>query len=251
MLHLLRAIIILCVIVAPPACAEESQPLPDIAGQELSEKVNSALQQATEKKNTIILPDKSQLQTGEEAAKKVNDTYRSPAFQEKIAKEMERLETFIPGEKRPKEQEEKKKKEIAETEQLYLFLSASIPDETIRNYMADLDIAKDVIVVMYGVVGGLKDKNQMGEWYKLVSRKDPLCEDKPEKRCERYEVKIKIKPGLFRQYAITAVPALVYAEGDKEPIQIAGDMSLSAMLERVNKEVKSPGLENLISKVKR
>jgi type-F conjugative transfer system pilin assembly protein TrbC len=248
MLHLLREEIIILILLASILASTSLGAEEPCCGQDV-DSVNSVTERAKKQAETMIIPANLHEEEGKKAAERVDAIYRSQEFQEKIAREAEKLEGIVPGIKKVKKEQEEKR--IAESEKIYFFLSSSIPDETLRSYMADLDTAREVVAVMYGLVDGIQDMENMGVWYGRLTRKNPVCVDTLENQCERYEVKIEVKPNLFRKYNITMVPAMVYVDRDKDPLQIAGDISIEEMLVQINREAKSPGLEGLIKKVRK
>ena len=137
-------------------------------------------------------------------------------------------------------------------EKIFLFISSSVPDETVHAYLSALDRAGEphLSLVMRGLVGGMarararKDQSYFGR----ILKKQLDC-PRTQTPCERYKVAIRLKPSLFTRYGITKVPAVIY-EHEKNSFLIQGDPGLDYLLEKINREVKSKGLASLIKKIR-
>ena len=98
---------------------------------------------------------------------------------------------------------------LQDEERIYVFVSSSMPDETIRTYVRALHfIGRNTFIVLRGAVGGLYRLKPTAEWSVNMLKKDTLCEG----QCDLYRTKIIIDPFLFRKYQITRVPAVVYVK---------------------------------------
>ena len=135
------------------------------------------------------------------------------------------------------------------TEEIYLFFSSSVPVENIQSYITAIARAgtSSVIPVMHGFVNGMANMKASTEYFSRILKMDPACQDEmnPQKICQRYQVRIKVNPLLFTKYGITRVPAVVFVRGN-EAFKIQGDSGLDYLLERINREAKSPTLASLI-----
>jgi conjugal transfer pilus assembly protein TrbC len=215
-----------------------------------SEATKKAMEQARKLAETMTIPENIHNEAGIQAAEKTNADFRSPEFQQKIADEINRqADLFIPESRKNKRKEQEAKGTLAETEKVYLFLSSSIPEASFQGYMAYLEGVPEIVPVMKGMVSGLgkENKKERVKWWSKVLKKDPTCEKTPEKPCDLIKPTVSIKPALFNQYSITEVPALIYDRGD-EIFQIQGDVGIVTLLEKVNREAKSPGLSSVLSK---
>lgn len=101
---------------------------------------------------------------------------------------------------------------LAHDERIYLFISSSIPETTLKNYLRDLDRLRDpnIIVVMRGFIGGAKYMLPTTQWIEGLLNKQTTCS---QQNCPRYQAEIIIDPMLFTQYGIDSVPAMVYTAG--------------------------------------
>lgn len=156
---------------------------------------------------------------------------------------------------------------LKEDERIYIFISSSVPKETLRNYARDIDSLGQprMSIVMRGFVGGMTKVRPTLEFLRGVLFKDENCDSD---KCEAYRAPVLIDPSLFRRYGIEAVPAIVYArgvkgvdstvsEGVKEVAEtgdyyiLYGDAVLDGALELINSEARSRSLDCLAWKIKR
>jgi len=156
---------------------------------------------------------------------------------------------------------------LKEDERIYIFISSSVPKETLRNYVRDLDALGQprMSIVMRGFVGGMTKVRPTLEFLRGVLFKDENCDSD---KCEAYRAPVLIDPSLFRRYGIEAVPAIVYARGVKgvdstvsegvkevaetgEHYILYGDAVLDGALEVLNSVPRVRSLDCLVWKLKR
>lgn len=153
---------------------------------------------------------------------------------------------------------------LKEDERIYIFISSSLPKETLRNYARDLDALGEtkISMVMRGFVGGMTKVRPTLEFLKGVIFKDENCDSE---KCDAYHAQVHIDPLLFRRYGIEAVPAIVYArevsgiaavsevkEGEAgEYYVVYGDAALDGALDLIDREVRASSLECLLWKLRR
>lgn len=97
-----------------------------------------------------------------------------------------------------------------EEKYLYLFLSSSIPEATLRNYILALDDNPHVAMILRGPIDS-KDAKTIMPTLKWISKQTCGSEDfleVNEKDCRN--VVIDINPALFQKFDVSQVPALVY-----------------------------------------
>lgn len=206
------------------------------------------------------------------------DQFNSPEHQAKITKEQERLSKEVFGDivkeyypdSQKKDVAKNKEKHLAETERIYVFFSKSVPEQTLKNYIAMIAKTNDpnIVMVMRGFIGGMKKVMPTANYIRSLLQKDPSC-DSVNIKCEVYPVNVQIDPLLFQRYHVEKVPMIVFANGvtaktaekDKSEgnpgktdvaisFEISGDAPLDYMLERINVEAKRPTLEGVISKMR-
>ena len=236
MLHVLRLTIVL-LISAIPAAADE-----------LEKRVQRTMEQARKNAARIVIPINKHQDEAMKAALESAGVFSSPEYQEKLRYEQKQLkEEVFTESNQGYEADELLPGKLAQDEKLYLFLSSSIPEDTIHNYLEAVEKANDpnIILLMKGYVPGERTRYLI-----RITKKDPNCVDRLQREkplvCERFESSIKIKPSLFDRFEINRVPALCY-EKDKETWKITGDAALVFLLERINREAKSPGLKALVT----
>ena len=224
-------------------------------------EVSRIMKKARKDVEKMTLPVNKYNEQGLKAAKETADLFHSPEFQERIQCEQQRLEKEVfvdftkPWKKKTRQRAAEQKEQagsLAAGEKVFLFISSSVPDETVHSYIAALDRAGDphLSMVMRGFVGGVarararKDQSYFGR----ILKKQLDC-PRTQTPCERYQVSIRLKPSLFTRYGITKVPAVIY-QHDKDSFLIQGDAGLDYLLEKINREAKSTGLTKLIKKIR-
>lgn len=144
--------------------------------------------------------------------------------------------------------------------QLVMFVSSSMPIETLRNYARDLSKVGGVMV-MRGTVGGISKMVDTITLTRSVLNANPTCEGA---NCKMWGTEMLIDPMLFRIYGIEKVPALIYqpdmniqsyCDGlenvNKASIVVYGDASVRTLLERMNRispDEKVKSLVNVLEK---
>ena len=254
MLHLLRQLILsICILFS--ICWQGY-------AQDLTESDASLImKKAREDAGKMTLPVNKYNEEGLKAAEETSQLFHSPEFQDRVQCEQQRLEKEVfgqyiaPWKKKTQQaaaEQTSQQGSLAAWEKVLLFISSSVPDETIHAYIADIDKAADpnVSLVMRGLVGGLSlARAKTGHsYFSRILKKELDC-PRTEKPCQRFEVPIRLKPSLFTRYGISHVPAVVY-EHEGNAFLIQGDSGLDFLLERMNREVKSTGMTNLIKKMR-
>ena len=188
--------------------------------------------------------------------------YESKAFQKKYKAEAERLKATI-----FKDQIEGARKAYSEVpdgetygtgtlplnERIYVFISSSMPEQTLKNYVHALDRLRDsnIEMVMRGFVGGIKKIAPTQKFIqKIISKPDGSA----------YSVSIIIDPVLFRKYGVKRVPCIVYdrsvaadIHADANPdnyYALFGDASLEYAIERIQKESQSETLNAVLASLR-
>ncbi len=260
MLYLLRQLIFILIFgllmvhiaqAEPPAGKQYTQPDPAM--------VSAVMKKAKEEAGNMTLPVNKYNKQGLKAAQQSADFFHSPEFQQKLQCEQQRLEKEVFGQyivpwKRKRQKAKENRSIPAGSERIFLFISSSVPDETVHAYIATVTRITEpsVILVMRGVVGGLTSRKGI-QYFSRILKKDLRCRDEKTKdswiRCPRYQVPVAIAADLFGQYGISRVPAVVYRDA-KSSFRIQGDMALGYLLERINREAQSATLEKLIRKIR-
>ena len=129
---------------------------------------------------------------------------------------------------------QKKSGFLSESERIYVFVSESIPVDTVRNFVREASTlnSQNVVFVMRGGIGGLKYISPTINWIYNILVKEKDC-NPLKRRCEVYPVRFVIDPFLFRKYGISEVPAIVYVKevkplfGYSEGLVESGDFYVS------------------------
>ena len=207
----------------------------------------------------------------EEATKRADEAakqFYSEKYQSKLNKEMERIrtETFKMGDKENKamysDANNKPKYSLAGNSYIYIFVSASMPEETIRAYVKDTALLKEhnIFIAFRGMLGNPPKIKETSKYIKKILQKDAGCQGK----CKRYNVRFAVDPVLFENYKVTEVPTFVYdrqvqnrdvgrkkeIKNESEYYKLKGDVSLEYALEIFRRETKAKELELLLDKIK-
>ena len=230
------------------------------------EKITAAAKEQEKKIDAAALENKN-----EEAEKRADEAakqFYSEKYQNKLNKEMERIraETFKAGEKENKEiysdANNKPKYSLAGNSYIYIFVSASMPEETIRAYVKDAASLREhnIFIAFRGMLGNSPKIKETSRYIKKILQKDAECRGK----CRRYKVRFAVDPVLFENYKVTEVPTFVYdrqvqnrdvgrkkeIKNESEYYKLKGDVSLGYALEIFRRETKEKELELLLSKIK-
>jgi type-F conjugative transfer system pilin assembly protein TrbC len=121
-----------------------------------------------------------------------------------------------------------------------LFVSSSMPVETLRTYAGQLERVGGVMAFR-GMPGGMRQVAPMAKLSVAILRIDPGC-DGP--ACAMRDVQLIVDPLIFRQHRVTQVPALAMIPGDptraycerdeaspRAAHLVLGDAALSGLLE--------------------
>jgi len=153
----------------------------------------------------------------------------------------------------------KENKYLFQKEKVYIVISSSMPEETIRNYFRDIqNIRTDIVFVMRGVIGSISRMLPTLKWIrKILTKPDCIGDDK---KCF-YKVNLVINPKVTEYFNIKEVPAVIFLKNydgflnrhidipkkTHEKAYIAyGDANLKYALEAINKYAQDKGLSNLI-----
>lgn len=231
--------------------------------------ISSSLAQADRLAGELNIPQNSARVEMEKAAGKLDNYYRSPEFQGRLKSETERIKAELFGESickfYPDTLAQERKGKLFETERIYVFVSSSMPLQTMRNYAASVARLHDpqITLVMRGFVGGMAKIQPTIDFVGSVLKEDPDC-DPSGSDCRMRPASLIVDPLLFRRYGIEKVPAVVYAQGVKaedpglsegdarnaklaESFTVYGDASLEYILELMGRETGSPSLKGLVS----
>ncbi len=208
-------------------------------GAAVTETVEAARKQA----KTLQVPKNRYRGQGYEAAQQVYEHYQSPAFQQKLQHEQQKI---MQGQVLTKGSTEKQTAPEDIPGSLFLFLSSSVPQETLRAYMQDLSLAKNLPTraVLPGLPMGLDDLRENQKFFRRILQVDPACRTVPDHNCPWLPVPLHIDPTLFTRFDISEAPALVYELGEDHWL-IHGDAGLAALVELLARAAESQVLQQL------
>jgi len=261
MLHLLRVglVVMALLIAAQPAGAgnrTEQENRDGVAqAQEAARDqaaglaVEKVVDKARAAAAAMALPASSQAEAGAVAARQVMERFTAPTVQERLQGEQARIAKAMTANRadNPKDQSS----QLAATEHLYLFLSSSMGDDSLRRLLAGIAGlgGEQIVPVFAGLPHGLDDWPGNSRFFQRVLQKEPTCRDTAANTCERVQVPLRINPVLFRQYGVTEVPTLVYDNGSRT-WSVQGEAELAVLLERIHKAADSPALAGLIASLR-
>ena len=215
------------------------------AGLAVEKVVDKARAAAT----TLELPANRHTEAGAVAARQVMERFTAPAVQKRLqgeqAKVAEALKAIQADD--PKDQSS----QIAATEHLYLFLSSSMAEDSLQSLLAGIAGlgGEQIVPVFAGLPHGIDNWPGNTRFFQQVLQAESTCRDTATITCKRLQVGLRINPALFRQYAVTEVPTLVYDNGSRT-WSVQGEAQLAVLLERIHKAADSPALAGLIASLR-
>lgn len=125
---------------------------------------------------------------------------------------------------------------------LVLAVSSSMPEQMLREYMAQLDGHPEAIVVMRGFVGGASKVVPTGLLIEKIRQLVPGSREKGHRN-----VQVVVDPLVFRSLGIDQVPAVAWLPGVKDlahcdgevlkaAVVVYGAVKVTAALDRINRE---------------
>jgi type-F conjugative transfer system pilin assembly protein TrbC len=200
----------------------QSMSMPDLVG---------TMAKAKEMAKSMVLPKNAFEKEMQAKAAETIAVYRSPEYQAKLARETARIKRdmfheeleALPADKGGlkqvkalAKQESPKRARLQDDERIYVFISSSMPMETIRNYAASAgqyNDPKKVVLVMRGFIGGMQKIGPTTSFVADVLKRSATCNLAAGEQCDMVNTNVLIDPILFRRYGIREVPATVYAKG--------------------------------------
>jgi type-F conjugative transfer system pilin assembly protein TrbC len=229
--------------------------------------VETALEKASRLAGSITLPTNKAEGEMVNMAGKVESYYRSPEFQGRLKSETEKIKGELSGDASvrfyPDSKTPSARAKLGNDERIYIFISSSMPLQTVRNYVASVARLGDpgIVMVMRGFVDGMAKIQPTVRFIGSVLQRDPYC-NPIDGECEMLLSGLAVDPLLFRRYGIDRVPAVVYArgvkaedvglsEGDSKNTAISeshaafGDASLEYLLDQIQRETGARSLKDL------
>lgn len=237
------------------------------------EAVRETFNRVEKMKEQITLPGESDSEVADQARKDAIKV-QSKAFQQKIQAEKQRiLETqfrpYLP--ELPKVPSAKSNQDMCPdrlpaSERIFIFVSASMPMQTLRAYARDLDRLGDqnIVMVLRGFVDGMRYFQPTLDFLGKVLVKETGCRLNSSKPCESYQANIQIDPLVFHKLDISQVPAVAYVQSiqmvdagqsmgrsgnlvaEPDAVVVYGDAALTYALQQIAEATHSPGIQKLI-----
>ena len=213
------------------------------------EKVEKVLEQAGKLRDTMTVPENRHALEGQEAARKTMEQFQTLDFQEKLRCQMESIQGNNP--KQEQTSATQGKGTLSGQEVVYLFLSSSLPEAMVNQYLIDIGRTGEqrIVPVLFGLPQGLEGKRVNADYFSRVMQADPECRDTPKSPCQRLEVPLKVNTVLFARYNINQVPALVYDNG-QDSWSIHGETELAYLLKNIGKAANSPALASISARLR-
>ncbi|MGD0234597.1 MAG: type-F conjugative transfer system pilin assembly protein TrbC [Syntrophorhabdales bacterium] len=230
--------------------------------------VSSAIETAKKQANELSLSENPHKGQALKDAQDITRFFQSAEFQQKLDS-VKKLYRDMKGEEAEAKPQHAAKtatnaQRLSSGERLYLFVSSSVPVETLRNYVRAISDLADpnIRIVLRGFVNGASRVTPTISFLQKVLLVEPDCNQQGG-RCRSYNAPVIIDPLLFRRYGIERVPAFIYIpsmsvkdgemsegmEGNTRasgPYVLHGDISLDAAVRLFAREKKSAGLEGLL-----
>ncbi len=187
------------------------------------------IEDVNKKAKQMNVPDAEVDERAKSEAKKAYEYSQSPEFRSQVERFKRDLSILLGKEIPPQGTQEQYysgykpvKGMLSDDERIYIFISSSMPELTIRNYIKSASvIGNNIYLVLRGGIGGIKKLMPTVLWANELLKKNPYCEN----QCDMYGVKILIDPFLFRKYLIERVPAVVYVKGLQNPEGLSEGLS--------------------------
>ena len=231
--------------------------------------VSASLAKADQLAETLAIPRNEAEEEMRAAAGKLDSYYRSEEFQGRVKVETERIRSEVLGNSfarfYPDSVAGEVRGRLADSERVYLFVSSSMPLQTVRNYAASVARLRDpkIVMVMRGFVGGMTRIQPTIDFVSSVLKEDPSCTFS-ERECRMRGANLVVDPLLFRRYGIERVPTVVFvrglksadaslSEGDMQNTNVTdshavfGDASLEYILEMISRETGASSLKGLLA----
>ncbi len=237
-----------------------------------NDSLKTVSSKAEEQGRQMAIKDNLHRKEGISQAEKLVAAVNSPDFQKKLSAETVRLKNEVFNIKSEEYYKDDTTMQfiknigaasLSSNERIYVFVSSSMPINTLRNYVQAIYKAKNnnIIMVMRGFIDNLDNIDSTLEFSNRMLSVNPACG--ATENCQLFNINVEIDPLLFHRYQINEVPAVVYASNVKlltgkgsegldvnaevqGDYKILGDASLDFLVERINSEAHQQSLEKLV-----
>ena len=213
------------------------------------EQVEKVVEQARKTAETMSLPENVHKQEGQEVARQSVERLNASTFREQVRCQMERIQAG--NLKQEQISATQGKGTLSAQENIYLFLSSSMPEAVVNRYLIDVSRTGEqrIVPVLFGLPQGLAGKRFNTDYFSRVMQTNLECRDAPKSTCQRLAVSLKVNPVLFTRYNISEAPALVYDNG-QDSWSIQGETELAFLLEKMSKAANSPALAGISTRLR-
>lgn len=163
----------------------------------------------------------------------------------------------------PPKKQGKEKANMPTDERVYIFISSSVPKETLKEYARTIDavgLGRQIIMVMRGCIGGCEKVKPTMNYIRDIITDGGVAE-------QGLSAQVWIDPLLFRRYRIDKAPTVVYAKNvQTQNLQLSegldqnlksspiaykseGDWDLETHIKALYNKTKSPTLQALLVKM--
>jgi type-F conjugative transfer system pilin assembly protein TrbC len=168
--------------------------------------------------------------------------YNSPEYQMKLKQEQGKIRKILALEGQTGTEVDDDISKKAFGDPVYVFVSQSVPLQTLRHYAAGMAAqkSKGIIpeMVFRGFIGGAKKIAPTARLIGKIIRVDSDC-DMSTDQCDTWPVSVTVDPLKFRKFGIRKVPAIVLDRGaKKEPLIVYGDVSVEYAIQKFNDVMK-------------
>ncbi len=271
-----RLIISVCILVITFCIARAEEHTTEVSPQKkfTLDSVQELKEKGEGYKKDMKVPENRYAADGKKEAEKMREYFHSGEFQEKLHTETERvkealLKDTLLQHNSNSETDKRAAGNLSPKGRIYIFVSSSLPIQTLRRYAMDLDKLSDpnISLVLRGFVEGMKHIRPTLDFVSKILVKDETCDIAKEK-CEILRMNFEIDPLLFRRYRITMVPAFVYvpeinindtgmSEGQDTNAEVSdyyvsyGDASLEHILGLIHKETGSKSVGGVLTELRK
>lgn len=220
------------------------------------EAVTEAISQSYESRLTLDAESKRRVDTMAEIIQSEEFANQQKVWRESLASQLG-VDDWAPANASPASPSSSAQT-LPYSDRAILFISATLPAKTLKNYAADLEKVGGVMV-MRGFVSGMNNIKPTMQFIDSVTKRNSSCKAEP---CERFNVPVLIDPILFKEYQIDRVPTLAvhgltnlaaYCNGkdglNASDTVVYGDSSLKHLLTTLSQQ--EPTNLNILSMIDR
>jgi len=246
-------------------------PLPRAKCEMTFDTLNNALESAEDLESNIPLPQHPNMKA-QAAAQSSSDYINTDEFKERVGEQTKRLKNILynPAQITNPDKDNGTKGGLLKSEKILVFISSSVPKNTLRAYMKDIAYLDDpnISIVMRGFIDGMSEMQPTFTFIQKLLVKDRGCDVSQGRECDVLNTRVEVDPLVFRLFNITAVPAILYVQnihladtgqsmGKDDNLKempnataIYGDIPFCYALEKIYEKTKKGNVNSLIKRLK-